>query len=145
VSLFVPSYNGYTSDMVLSVGQNFNVVNILPSSTWKVIRVAKKPDQWQMFSDKSCLICLSGWFHSSKVPLHPTVYLCSIKVPFVSSIAQNIQNSATNHVINLLAQLFVAHHDLHVDWKNQHWPCMILFPKAKQERRKPATAFAWFY
>ena len=74
MSLFVPSYNGYTPDMVLSVGQNFNVVNILPSSTWKVIRVAKnKTDQWQMFSNKSCLICLSGWFHSSKVPLHPTV------------------------------------------------------------------------
>jgi len=49
MSLFVPSYNGYTPDMVLSVGQNFNVVNILPSSTWKMIRVAKKPDQWQMF------------------------------------------------------------------------------------------------
>ena len=75
MSLFVPSYNGYTPDMVLSVGQNFNVVNILPSSIWKIIRVAKKPDQWQMFLDKSCLICLSGWFHSTKVPLHSTVFV----------------------------------------------------------------------
>ena len=75
MSLFVPSYNGYTPDMVLSVGQNLNVVNILPSSTWKMIRVAKETDQWQMFLDKSCLICLSGWFHSNKVLSHSTVFV----------------------------------------------------------------------
>jgi hypothetical protein len=144
VSLFVPSYNGYTADMVLSASQNFNVVNILPSSTWKVIRVAKNQTSGKCSPIKAVWYASQDDFIPAKSH-YIQQYLCSIKVLFVSSIAQNIQNSCTNHVIHLLARLFVAHHDLHVDWKNQHWLCMILFLNTKQERRKPATAFAWFY
>ena len=68
VSLFVPSYNGY-----LECKSKFQCSQYITKFHMKGDKSGKKLDQWQMFSNKSCLICLSGWFHSSKVPLHPTV------------------------------------------------------------------------
>ena len=75
MSLFVPSYNEYTPDMVLSVVSKFQCSQYITKFHMKDDKSGQKPDQWQMFLDKSCLICLSGWFHSNKVPLHSTVFV----------------------------------------------------------------------
>ena len=103
MSLFVPSYNEYTPDMVLSVVSKFQCSQYITKFYMKDDKSGPK----NQTSDK-CSLIKAVWyaFQDNSIPTksyHIQQYLCSIKVLFVSSIAQNIQNSGTNHVIHLLA------------------------------------------